>query len=107
MKLSKSGDANNTAYELAKIAFPKSYTERTTLGKRFYTEDELRQFINQINSCEKSEKIPLVFVFGFNDPFHAPYIGEFDPKLGRERIEALFSMFSIQQNLILIHKTSI
>uniref|UniRef100_T1KE65 Uncharacterized protein n=1 Tax=Tetranychus urticae TaxID=32264 RepID=T1KE65_TETUR len=92
LKFAKIRDPNSIAYQLTRIAFPKSYYNNTTLGKKFYTAEELKAFHERFNqdSTIQNEKIPLSFVFGFQDPFNKPFQGKFDYKLGIARLDGFF-----------------
>uniref|UniRef100_T1KWQ7 Uncharacterized protein n=1 Tax=Tetranychus urticae TaxID=32264 RepID=T1KWQ7_TETUR len=87
IKLARTGNACSFAYQLVKLAFPPSYVEKAVLGKKFYTHEELAKFNAE---STREEKLPLAFVFGFNNQITEPFNGEFDPNLGEERLQALY-----------------
>uniref|UniRef100_T1KTD8 Uncharacterized protein n=1 Tax=Tetranychus urticae TaxID=32264 RepID=T1KTD8_TETUR len=90
LKFSKPGNPYSLAYQLVKSAFPKSYYENITLGKKHYTHEELNSFKNKKLTDFFEEKIPLAFALGFQDPMEKPYCGEFNPNLGQKRVNAFF-----------------
>lgn len=84
---SKSKNPYSFGYQIIHIAFPQSFFKNVTLGKKFYDESEIEKYKEQYK--ESTEKIPLVFVLGFNDPLNEPFKGNFDYIRGQTRIRAL------------------
>uniref|UniRef100_T1KZ94 Uncharacterized protein n=1 Tax=Tetranychus urticae TaxID=32264 RepID=T1KZ94_TETUR len=85
--LAGKGNPLTLAYQLVKSCFPESYYLNVTLGKRFYEADEMKEFLKLRESSDA--KFPLPFVWGFKNPIEEPFQGEFDLKLGLERVQAL------------------
>uniref|UniRef100_T1KYK3 Uncharacterized protein n=1 Tax=Tetranychus urticae TaxID=32264 RepID=T1KYK3_TETUR len=86
----KPNNACSIAYQLVRFAFPESYVNRVTLGKKNYTHAELASYDGYLDRGGNEEKIPLAYVFSFPDPFNEPNIGEFDPILGKKRLSCFF-----------------
>lgn len=82
--------APSFAYQLIKIAFPKAYYERVTLGKKVMGAKEVESYLNIDENCEKT-KYPLSFIWGFEKPYSARMEGTPDYKLGQQRLRAFIS----------------
>uniref|UniRef100_T1KLI1 Uncharacterized protein n=1 Tax=Tetranychus urticae TaxID=32264 RepID=T1KLI1_TETUR len=86
----KQRNACALAYQLVHRVFPTVYWKNVTLGKKFYDQDEIKSFSDQIKESKKlTKKVPLCFVWGFKDPYNEPYQGDLDIIRGQERVRAL------------------
>jgi hypothetical protein len=74
------------AYQLVKTAFPKHYCTGVTLGRK-----DLK--LAEIEELRKQRKLPLVYVWGFTNPYEKPFDGEWSMSLGEKRIRAFIGKF--------------
>ncbi|XP_053203054.1 uncharacterized protein LOC128387805 [Panonychus citri] len=87
MKFAKPKNPKSLAYQLVKLTFPKIYYENVSLGKKYYSHEELNSFKSSFMDDKNCGKFPLAFVLGFKNPLLNPFDGDFDPKLGQKRVE--------------------
>uniref|UniRef100_T1KTA1 Uncharacterized protein n=1 Tax=Tetranychus urticae TaxID=32264 RepID=T1KTA1_TETUR len=90
IRRSKPGNPCSYAYQIIKFSFPESYYKNITLGKRNYDERELENIIKS-KEDGKNVKLPLVYLWGFKDPYAERMIGSFEFRRGQERIRAFLN----------------
>uniref|UniRef100_T1L6N4 Uncharacterized protein n=1 Tax=Tetranychus urticae TaxID=32264 RepID=T1L6N4_TETUR len=89
VKHAKANNPASFAYSLVKFSFPKSYIQDVVLGKKFYERSEFDEMLK--SKEDENRKYPLSFIWGFKDPFNERMEGNFDYKLGNERIRAFIN----------------
>lgn len=92
MKQATPGEPPSFAYQMIRIAFPKSYWENVTLGKRYIDKKSHEKLLESIEkNVTINQKYPLSLIWGFKEPHDERMKGSFDYKLGQDRVRAFIS----------------
>lgn len=98
----KGNNPCSLAYQLTKTAFPTSYINHITLGRKNYTEDEVEYFRKVISQGKENRiSIPLAVAWGFSEPYDKPLVGDFDFIRGQDRVQAFIGMENITDSYLL------